>query len=67
MKVQVGTLSPGSRVTVTFKEDDYVTVGRYVVGKQVQDKSGHPLIEVRRPHEKSVYDYLEADTVVDVS
>lgn len=67
MKAQVGTLEEGTRIVLAWREEGYLVTGRYVVGRQVQDASGLPVVELKRPHSKSVFVRVPTDRTVDVS
>jgi hypothetical protein len=66
MKVQVGSLNSGRWIVHTEINDDSITLSRLVVGKKKQDKSGRPVVEVKRPRGKRAYTYLSSDTLVEV-
>lgn len=66
MKVQVGSLNSGQRIIHTEIDEDCLTVSRLVVGKKKQDKSGRPVVQVKRPLGKRTFMYLSADTLVEV-
>jgi hypothetical protein len=66
MKVQIGTLDAGQRILYTEVDDDSITVSRLVVGKKKQDKSGRPVVEMKRPLGKRAFSYVSTDTLVEV-
>ena len=66
MKVQIGNLNTGQRILYTEIEDDAITISRLVVGKKKQDKSGRPVVEIKRPLGKRAYTYVSTDTLVEV-
>lgn len=66
MKAQIGSLNSGQKIVHTEFSEDSLTVSRLIVGKKKQDKSGRPVVEVKRPKGKRAYTYLSADTLVEV-
>lgn len=66
MKRMVGSLPKGKRIVLTEFDDNALTVSRLVVGRSWQDDTGKPVVEVRRPNERSIYTRLPADFIVEV-
>ena len=66
MKAQIGTLETGKHVIYTQVEDDSIIVSRFVVGKKKQDKSGRPVVAIKRPLGKRAFTYVSTDTLVEV-
>jgi len=66
MIAQIGSLNAGRKILYTEIDGDTLTVSRLVVGRQKQDQSGRPVVELKKPMGKRTFKYVSADTIVGV-